>query len=71
MASNEQILKRFKEVFPMWANDIVKYTPEKNNVILVELTGKRFYYFQYIDDRTWKTETVRMWKRDSADENKH
>lgn len=31
----------------MWANDIVKYTPEKGNWIKIELTGKRFYFFQY------------------------
>ena len=69
VASNEEILRRFKEVFPMWANDIVKYTPEKGNWIKVELTGKRFYFFQYENDRTWKMETVRMRKAELIAEN--
>ena len=53
----------------MWANDIVKYTPEKGNWIKIELTGKRFYFFQYENDRTWKMETVRMRKAELIAEN--
>lgn len=56
-------IEKFKSAFPSWANDIVKWTPEKNGCIKVELTGKRFYVFTYVDERTWRLETVRMSKK--------
>ena len=54
---------KFKSVFPQWAEEIVKWTPEKNGCIKVELTGKRFFIFTYVDDLTWRMETVRMNKK--------
>lgn len=61
MATSD-ILK-FKSVFPQWAEEIVKWTPDKNGCIKVELTGKRFFIFTYADDLTWRLETVRMSKK--------
>ena len=51
--SKEAALARFKCIFPQFAGDIVKWTPNKDGSIRVELTGKRFFIFHYVDDRTW------------------
>lgn len=56
-------IDRFKAVFPYWANEIVKWTPERNGCVKVELTGKRFFIFTYVDERTWRVETIRMSKK--------
>jgi hypothetical protein len=69
MASAQAMLERFKQVFPMWADDIVSYTPGKDNWIKVELTGKRFYFFKFINNLTWKLESVRMRKVELTAEN--
>lgn len=61
MAASD-ILK-FKSVFPQLGEEIVKWTPDKNGCIKVELTGKRFFIFTYVDDLTWRLETVRMSKK--------
>lgn len=57
-------IMRFKQVFPYWAADIVKWTPNKDGSMRIELTEKRFLIFTYVDDPTWKLETVRMHKKD-------
>lgn len=60
MGSCKTALDRFKEVFPEWSQQIVKWTPNKDGCIKIELEGKRFFIFTYVDERTWKLETVRM-----------
>ena len=60
MGSCMNAVERFKQVFPEWGEKIVKWTPNKDGCIRIELEGKRFFIFTYIDDRTWKLETVRM-----------
>lgn len=61
MAVND--IEKFKAVFPNWADELVKWTPNSNGCIKVELTGKRFFIFTYVDDRTWRLETIRMSKK--------
>lgn len=55
----ELALIRFKTLFPNYSESIVKWTPEKDGSIRIELTEKRFFVFHYIDDRTWKLESLR------------
>lgn len=57
-------LQKFKEVFPFWVEDIRLWKLNKDDTIQVELSGKRFFVFTYIDEHTWRIETVRMHKRD-------
>lgn len=56
-------IEKFKAVFPAWAQEIVKWTPEKSGSVKVELTGKRFFIFTYVDDLVWRLETIRMNKK--------
>ena len=56
-------IEKFKAVFPNWANEIVKWTPNGDGCMKVELTGKRFFIFTYVDERTWRLETIRMSKK--------
>ena len=48
MGSCRTAIERFKEVFPEWGNRIVKWTPNKDGCIRVELEGKKFFIFTYI-----------------------
>lgn len=63
MPSAQTMLERFKQVFPVWADDIESYTLQKDDTLKVELNGKRFYIFTYVNDVTWKLESVRMYKK--------
>lgn len=58
----DEAVNRFCAIFPMWANHIVKWTPNKDGSVKIELTGKQFFIFTYADDHTWRLETVRMHK---------
>ena len=62
----DEALNRFKQVFPMWADEVTMWTPNKNGSVKLELTGKRFFIFTYADDRTWRLETIRMYKKDGG-----
>lgn len=59
-----ELLKRFQELFPMWKDDIVKWTPNKDGTVKIELSGKRFLIFSYWGDRSWRLETVRSYQRE-------
>ena len=56
-----QAIDKFKTCFPFWADKIVKWTPNKDTTVRVELEGKIFFVFTYIDERTWKLETMRSY----------
>ena len=61
--ATKDILEKFKECFPCWADDIIMYKQNKDGSIKVELKGKRFYVFTYKDDRTMRCETVRSYEK--------
>ena len=60
MGSCKSAVDRFAQVFPEWGKQIVKWTPNKDGCVRIELEDKRFFIFTYMDERTWKLETVRM-----------
>lgn len=59
----KDILEKFKQSFPMWADSIVMYKQNRDGSLKIELTGKRFYIFTYTDDKTMRLETVRSYEK--------
>lgn len=66
--NKEAALARFKGIFPQFAGDIAKWTPNKDGSIRVELSGKRFFIFHYLDDRTWCLMSQRYKTKQMSDE---
>jgi len=61
--TGKSALEKFKVVFPWWVDDICVWKVNSDKSIQVELEGKRFFVFTYVDEHTWRLETVRMSKR--------
>lgn len=59
ISSAQAALQKFQNLFSNYASDIVRWTPYKDGSLKIELTQKRFFVFLYLDERTWKLESLR------------
>ena len=56
-------VEKFKETFPQWADQIVKWTPNKDDSVKIELKNRKFYIFTCENDGSIRLESVRQYKK--------
>ena len=56
---HHKILEKFKSLFPVWADDVMKWKDYGKNTIQIKLTSRKdSLVFEYYSDKKWSLRTV-------------